>query len=298
MGHGLVSLQPWSNFNIKIESTNLDAGSIPFPIGYPQWCHKINQIATSPISPSASTRRPTTSGSSALRPCRDTKQRPSNPLPCPWPMQDPRTRRRDHQSRTGRSVQVRSPRVPRQRAIRPPVCARPLCTASVTRRASRFLVGHEAYGTVVRLGTSFAHTSDGKPTGASKAWGAPRAYSDLKPDDKVRGSNNIVRSWYLWYLRESRSCRCSRRAAWNARRPLSIDDGAPQHLTSPSSRMCLRGFTSRCPTSNLLGSPTLPGAQAQYIRIPNAGGSDPCRCIDSAAAATHTGPIARGQAPA
>jgi hypothetical protein len=37
--------------------------------------------------------------------------------------------------------------------------------------------------------------------------------------------------------------------------------------------MCLRGFTSRCSTSNLLGSPTLPGAQAQYICIPNAGGS-------------------------
>jgi threonine dehydrogenase-like Zn-dependent dehydrogenase len=37
--------------------------------------------------------------------------------------------------------------------------------------------------------------------------------------------------------------------------------------------MCLHGFTSRCSTSNLLGSPTLPGAQAQYIRIPNAGGS-------------------------
>lgn len=37
--------------------------------------------------------------------------------------------------------------------------------------------------------------------------------------------------------------------------------------------MCLRGFTSRCSTSKLLGTPSLPGAQAQYIRIPNAGGS-------------------------
>jgi threonine dehydrogenase-like Zn-dependent dehydrogenase len=37
--------------------------------------------------------------------------------------------------------------------------------------------------------------------------------------------------------------------------------------------MCLRGFTSRCSTSKLLGTTTLPGAQAQYIRIPNAGGS-------------------------
>ena len=37
--------------------------------------------------------------------------------------------------------------------------------------------------------------------------------------------------------------------------------------------MCLRGFTSRCSTSKLLGTATLPGAQAHYIRIPNAGGS-------------------------
>ena len=37
--------------------------------------------------------------------------------------------------------------------------------------------------------------------------------------------------------------------------------------------MCLRGFTSRCSSSKLLGTATLPGAQAQYIRIPNAGGS-------------------------
>ena len=37
--------------------------------------------------------------------------------------------------------------------------------------------------------------------------------------------------------------------------------------------MCLRGFTSRCSSSKLLGTTTLPGAQAQYIRIPNAGGS-------------------------
>ena len=44
-----------------------------------------------------------------------------------------------------------------------------------------------------------------------------------------------------------------------------------QILTVP--RMCLRGFTSRCSTSKLLGTATLPGAQAQYIRIPNAGGS-------------------------
>jgi hypothetical protein len=38
-------------------------------------------------------------------------------------------------------------------------------------------------------------------------------------------------------------------------------------------RYCAQGFTSRCIHAELLGSPTLPGAQAQYIRIPKAGGT-------------------------
>jgi threonine dehydrogenase-like Zn-dependent dehydrogenase len=38
-------------------------------------------------------------------------------------------------------------------------------------------------------------------------------------------------------------------------------------------RYCAQGFTSRCTHAELLGSPTLPGAQAQYIRIPKAGGT-------------------------
>jgi hypothetical protein len=33
------------------------------------------------------------------------------------------------------------------------------------------------------------------------------------------------------------------------------------------------GMTSRCAHSQLLGSPSLPGAQAQYIRVPKAGGT-------------------------
>ncbi|KAG8897488.1 hypothetical protein FRB99_008118, partial [Tulasnella sp. 403] len=36
---------------------------------------------------------------------------------------------------------------------------------------------------------------------------------------------------------------------------------------------CKVGFSSRCIHSALLGSPKLPGAQAQYVRIPKAGGS-------------------------
>ena len=52
-------------------------------------------------------------------------------------------------------------------------------------------MGHEVYGEIVRLGTSFTHTSESAapgvptPTGASKGWGAPRAYLDLKLGDKV-----------------------------------------------------------------------------------------------------------------
>jgi hypothetical protein len=40
-------------------------------------------------------------------------------------------------------------------------------------------------------------------------------------------------------------------------------------ITSP----CRIGHTCRCIHSALLGTPTLPGAQAQYIRIPHAGGT-------------------------
>lgn len=56
----------------------------------------------------------------------------------------------------------------------------------------------------------------------------------------------------------------------------SLDRWRPQASSQSFSeffRMCLRGFTSRCSTSKLLGTTTLPGAQAQYIRIPNAGRS-------------------------
>ncbi|KAK0464703.1 chaperonin 10-like protein [Desarmillaria tabescens] len=38
-------------------------------------------------------------------------------------------------------------------------------------------------------------------------------------------------------------------------------------------QMCRSGFTCRCIQSKLFGSPALEGAQAQYIRVPNAGGT-------------------------
>ena len=53
-------------------------------------------------------------------------------------------------------------------------------------------MGHEVLGTIVRLGTSFAHTTENVnprqlgSTGTSKGWGAPRAYLDLNIGDKVR----------------------------------------------------------------------------------------------------------------
>src|SRR5258706_4490958 len=63
----------------------------------------------------------------------------------------------------------------------------------MTLSPSRFVMGHEVLGTIVRLGTSFAHTSEINAnthqigsTAASKGWGAPRAYSDLNIGDKVR----------------------------------------------------------------------------------------------------------------
>ncbi|TFY63933.1 hypothetical protein EVG20_g6133 [Dentipellis fragilis] len=38
-------------------------------------------------------------------------------------------------------------------------------------------------------------------------------------------------------------------------------------------RFCRLGFTARCVSSLLFGSPALPGAQAQYVRVPDAGGT-------------------------
>jgi hypothetical protein len=46
-----------------------------------------------------------------------------------------------------------------------------------------------------------------------------------------------------------------------------------RELTRWNCRYCLAGLTSRCESSQLLGCPALPGAQAQYIRIPKAGGT-------------------------
>ena len=41
----------------------------------------------------------------------------------------------------------------------------------------------------------------------------------------------------------------------------------------PFTRPCRQGFTSRCTHSLLFGSPALEGGQAQYVRVPYAGGT-------------------------
>ncbi|CCO27401.1 Eukaryotic translation initiation factor 2 subunit alpha Short=eIF-2-alpha [Rhizoctonia solani AG-1 IB] len=56
---------------------------------------------------------------------------------------------------------------------------------------------------------------------------------------------------------------------------LKIGDKVVSPFTSSCGecRPCRIGFTARCDDSLLFGSPRLPGAQAQYIRIPRAGGT-------------------------
>lgn len=59
----------------------------------------------------------------------------------------------------------------------------------------------------------------------------------------------------------------------NASQSLSYATYKSHFSTSHSHRVCRLGFTARCPEGILLGSPRLEGGQAQYIRIPKAGGT-------------------------
>jgi hypothetical protein len=45
-----------------------------------------------------------------------------------------------------------------------------------------------------------------------------------------------------------------------------------QTIELPNS-FCRIGFTCRCPSGRLFGSPSTPGGQAQYVRVPKAGGT-------------------------
>ncbi|PVF93548.1 hypothetical protein CPB86DRAFT_790003 [Serendipita vermifera] len=94
-----------------------------------------------------------------------------------------------------------------------------------------FVMGHELYGEITALGSSFAHSPSTTKVDLSKR---PLGYATYKVGQKVIAAFSV-------------SC-------------LECE-------------FCSMGMTSRCAYSQLLGSPSLPGAQAQYIRIPKAGGT-------------------------
>ncbi|KAF7975330.1 hypothetical protein HWV62_9765 [Athelia sp. TMB] len=48
---------------------------------------------------------------------------------------------------------------------------------------------------------------------------------------------------------------------------------APFTVSCGECHYCRVGFTCRCPSGRLFGTPTCPGGQAQYIRVPKAGGT-------------------------
>jgi hypothetical protein len=55
-------------------------------------------------------------------------------------------------------------------------------------------------------------------------------------------------------------------------------------LMREGSSFCRLGYTCRCINAELFGTPSLPGGQAQYIRVPHAGGTlfklDQHNCLD------------------
>ena len=57
------------------------------------------------------------------------------------------------------------------------------------------------------------------------------------------------------------------------RMPVSAKPTSHSHAISYQTSYCRVGFTCRCPSGRLFGTPTCPGGQAQYIRVPKAGGT-------------------------
>lgn len=55
--------------------------------------------------------------------------------------------------------------------------------------------------------------------------------------------------------------------------PVCLNDYYPLTFFSFGFSFCRVGFTSRCESSLLFGSQALPGGQAQYVRVPKAGGT-------------------------
>ena len=107
---------------------------------------------------------------------------------------------------------------------------------------SRFVAGHEFAGEVVDLGSSYGPNAN--------ASGRPSLYTSLKIGDKVVSP----------FTSSCCECQC-----------VHISSVAFISLICVS--FCRVGFTSRCESSLLFGSQVLPGGQAQYVRVPKAGGT-------------------------
>lgn len=116
----------------------------------------------------------------------------------------------------------------------------------VTRTVSISTVcGHEFIGEVVALGANF------RP----EATGRPRLYSTLIVGDKVVSPFTV----------SCGECQCVFE--------LDVYVSFPMISMNSSISYCRVGFTCRCVESRLFGIPSTPGGQAQYVRVPRAGGT-------------------------
>ena len=116
-------------------------------------------------------------------------------------------------------------------------------------RFDRHTSGHEFVGEVIVLGSNFFSVSGENAALSSR----PVLYSTLKVGDKVVSPFTV-------------SCGECRYVNFSPSRLKLIPN-------LPLNRPCRQGFTSRCTHSLLFGSPALEGGQAQYVRVPYAGGT-------------------------
>lgn len=103
--------------------------------------------------------------------------------------------------------------------------------------------GHEFIGEVVALGANFQPGATGRP----------HLYSTLKIGDKVVSPFTV-------------SC-------GECQYVIIFSILPPVITMNVSTSYCRVGFTCRCVESRLFGTPNTPGGQAQYVRVPRAGGT-------------------------
>lgn len=103
--------------------------------------------------------------------------------------------------------------------------------------------GHEFIGEVVALGANFQPGVTGRP----------HLYSTLKVGDEVVSPFTV-------------SCGECQYVIIFSIFPLVL-------IVTASASYCRVGFTCRCVESRLFGTPHTPGGQAQYVRVPRAGGT-------------------------